>query len=159
MPPRFTPNMADVTTTVPIIDDGDAVFEINQPKLFARKNAKDEEVYGVQLGLLIKQAPNHVGKTIPQQLYLHTEASLPMTKRFVMAALGYDPNDETVAEAFNAKYPSEMWVCDWDNNVIGEVFNRLAGQNIAASVTHGLTKPQDGSEPRNQNRFNWKPIA
>lgn len=162
MPGRFNIAMTDVTTTVPLLDEGDYVLEFGQVKLFSRDSkdpAKEgQEVYGVQTAIRVIEGPSHVGKTIPQQLFLHSEAALPMVKRTVMAALGFDPNSDDGQTAFNKKFSNDAWICDWDNNAIGEVFTRLAGANVRATVSQKLSAQRDGSEPRMQNQFTWKPL-
>jgi len=159
--PRFTPNVAGANAAAILLEDGEYIFGIGQPKLFSRKNKDNADVYGVAYGVLVVEGPSYIGKTIPQQMYLHTGGSLDMSKRFAMAALGYNPNDPSAEAEFNEKFNDveQHFAIDTDSNFIGEVWNRIAGTNVAATVKTALSKPKDGSEPRMQNNFTWKVVG
>lgn len=159
--PRFTPNLAAANAASILLEDGEYVFTIGQPKLFSRKNKKGEDVFGVAYALTVVEGASFVGKTLPTQMYLHTPGSLDMSKRFAMAALGYNPNDSAAEGDFNDKYndPAEHFAIDTDVSFIGEVWNAIAGSNIAATVKQALSRPTDGSEPRMQNNFQWKCVG
>lgn len=144
-----------------LLDDGDYTFACGQPKGFARQNKQGAEIYGVSYGLTVKEGDSNIGKTVPVQCFLHTPGSLDMSKRFAMAALGYNPNDPTDEQRFNDAFPDsdDAFAVDTDENFVGEVWQKVAGANVCATVKQQLSKPKDGSEPRMQNQFSWRPIG
>lgn len=159
--PRFVPNLRDANAGVLVLEDGDYLFEIGQPKVFARQNRDGNDVYGVSYGLTVKEGPSNVGKTVPVQCFLHTSGALDMSKRFALAALGYNPNDATDEQRFNDSFPDEgeAFGIDTDDNHAGEVWQKIGGANIEATVKQQMSRPKDGSAPRLQNQFGWRPIG
>lgn len=153
---RYTPDLTKATAGIKLLPKGDYEFKIGEPKLFSRQRNENDgsqtEVFGVSYGLTVVAGDQEVGTSIPMQLYMHTEKTAGMNKRFVMAALGYSLDDEP---KFNEDFVDADWSVDTEENEIGEIWKRLAGQRVAATADIVPNK----QNPNQQNQqFNWRPI-
>lgn len=157
MTKRFSPNLSGVDAGIPLLDHGDFEFIIGEVKPFIRQSERDGvtvDIYGVSTSLKIAEgSPSHEGKAIPWQMYLHSEASQPMVKQFLMAAYGFGRNDEA---AFNEQFPDgeDNWLVDPEEGGLGEAYKGIVGKRILASVTQRASK-RDATVM--QNNFSWTP--
>lgn len=153
---RFTPNLSGVDAGIPLLEHGDFEFVIGEPKAFIRQSERNGimvDVYGVSTSLKVVEGPSHIGKTIPWQMYLHTEGSQPMVKQFLMASYGYGRNGES---EFNEQFDGdeENWFIDTETGEVGEAYKGIAGKRIMASVTQ---RPSKRDPNVMQNSFTWLP--
>lgn len=155
---RFNFPIADVAAGQEVFPADTYSFEIGEPKGFVGKEPDSDakaagktQAYGVRMRVKIVSEGPHKNKGFLNSLYMHNDASQQMTKRFVMAALGYKQNDE---KDFNEKYGAKDWSFEEDGTV-GEVWRELTGKMISANVTVGINKMRN--EP--QNNFAWIPYG
>lgn len=154
--PRYNPNLTTAQAGILILPKGDYEFGISDPKLFSRKSAGEggveRHVFGVQYNLVVKTTGEYEGKTIPLQLYMHTENSFGMNKQFVMAALGSSINQE---DEFNEKYADADWSIDTDENEMGDIWKNVGGNMISATAD---IVPDKRDVERKQQRWSWRPV-
>lgn len=138
-----------------LLPNDDYEFKIVSAKFTesAKPNEQGIVPFGIGYTLEITRAadPNLVGKTLQNTCYLHTEASGGIIKGFLMAALGYQPSDNTSEDRFNEDFGDADWGCDNDAKNFGSAWNRLVGARVAATATITLNKKTS----REQNQFRW----
>lgn len=161
---RYAPNLTTASAGIPQLI-GDFEFKVNDVKTFFRTTTdaatqENKDVYGVQFSLQItkteeEESEKLVGKTIPLQLYYHTEGADGINKRFMMAALGFALNDE---DNFNEKYSTANWSYgDPKENQIPEdsMWKQVVGTRVKASCS---IKPDKRDSTRKNQQFDWKPF-
>ena len=155
---RFTFPIADVSAGQEVYPADTYSFEIAEVKGFVGKvpdadaaAAGKTQAHGVRGRVKIVTEGPHKNKGFLNSLYMHNDASQQMTKRFVMAALGYAMSQE---KEFNELYAAKDWSYD-ENGEVGEVWRELTGKMITANVTVGINKLRQ--EP--QNNFAWVPYG
>jgi len=138
-----------------LLPNDDYEFAIKSHKFTKSTKPNDEGMlpFGVMFVLEITRAgdPTLVGKSLNQTCWLHSERSGSLVKQFMMAALGYPPNDPPSEERFNADFGDENWGCDSDSGEIGSAWGRLVGARIGATTTITLNK----NNGREQNNYRW----
>jgi hypothetical protein len=163
---RYAPDLSKASAGIPQLT-GDFEFAIKDAKQFYRKGEdrvtkEEKEIYGVQYALQITKAEENeklLGKTIPLQLYFHTEGTEGINKRFVMAALGYALNDE---DNFNEKYENANW--SFITGDAPEANGKLPEDSVWQQVVGGRVRATcgmkaDKNDPSRQNQqFDWKPF-
>lgn len=155
--PRITPDLANATASIPLLDKDSYTFLLGEKKPFCRKNDDGKLVYGVLYTITDKNNP---AVRLPYSVYLHGEAeSLGYSLQFLMAASGFDPKDKTAEREFKAQYGESYWLdVDEDNLVItecGELFDKLSGGMAAADID---MKPNKKTGDM-QNTFKWRPAV
>ena len=68
---------------------------------------------------------------------MHNEVSQQMTKRFIMAAFGYEQKRE---KEFDATYAPKDWSLDFETGEIGEVYRELQGKIVTGVLSIGPNK-------------------
>lgn len=138
-----------------LLPNDDYEFSIKSHKFTksAQPNAEGIVPFGVMYVLEITQAgdPTLVGKSVSQTCWLHSEKSGSLVKQFMMAALGYPPNDPSSEGRFNEDFGDEDWSADSDAGTMGSGWARLVGARIGASTTVTINK----NNGREQNNFRW----
>lgn len=148
MSPRANPGIIGATATILVLPKDSFEFKIGAPKLFSRQNQKGEQVYGLRYSLEITSEGPHTGKNIPVEQYFHSEKSFGMTKRFLMAALGYDMTSEG-EEKFNQDHAETDFAVDTDEEYIAPIWKDIEGARIKADVDKSTYNGRDG------NSFTW----
>lgn len=119
MSPRFDPDMSKVRAGFPIYEKGEYEVALGEPKPFLYEHRDDGHIVaGVSYPLTmvgLVQTNGELDRTAEgdpvssARLYIHTDKSFPIAKRFVMAAAGYDLDHE---EEFNDEWlpDNPLWV-------------------------------------------------
>lgn len=157
--PRYEPNLTNTQAGIILLPKGDFDFKVNEVKTFSRISVDQQtqlqrDVFGIQYNLEVVSGSeaSFIGKTVPVQLYMHTEASLGINKRFIMAALGFAIYDES---SFNEKYADADWSFDTEEGEVGDIWRSVVGTRVNAATDIVPNK----RNPNQQNQqFNWRPI-
>lgn len=166
---RYAPDLTKSSAGIPQLI-GDFEFKVSDVKTFKRttqdqESKEEKEVFGVQYSLIIDkvmEAENSKlqGKTIPLQLYMHSEGAMGINKRFIMACLGFPLNEE---DNFNEKYAAANWRFDTDGEVVAggpvpkdSVYAECVGTRVSASCT---IKPDKKDATRKNQQFDWRPFS
>ena len=117
---------------IPVLEKDSYLFEIGEPKSFARTNQKGEPSYGVMFPLKVVEGPS-AGKKVFFNTYMQSDGGRAAMKRFVMTALGYNPRDKE--KDFDAAYGGADWSIDPDNNkAVGALYHELTGKMIIGEL-------------------------
>lgn len=148
---RFNFPVADVAAGQEIFPPDTYNFEVgNSVKAFEGKEKEDgTKAYGIRLRLKIVSEGPHKNKGIPMSFYLHNEVSQQMTKRFIMAVLGYSQKQE---KEFDAAYGAKDWSFDTETGEVGEVYRELEGKLVTCELAIQPNK-QTGDEQQNFKRW------
>jgi hypothetical protein len=154
--PRYTADLSKANAGYVLLEKGDYEFTVGEPKTFYRSGTNQQtgeatESYGIQYPLTVVGGDQD-GKNLNIQLYLHTDKSFGMAKKFVMAALGYSLDRE---KEFNADFEGADWSFDTDTQEVGDIWTKAAGTRLAA--TADIVNDKRNPERQNQ-QFNWRPI-
>lgn len=162
MAPDYAPDLTKVQAGVPKLPKGDYEFSVSDVKLFSRDRTEDDQsvtkLFGVQYNLVVQRADGneeYMGKTIPFQVYLHSDKAFGIVKRFVMAAYGFALNDEN---AFNDKFKKADWKADPETQHLGDIWKGIQGTRIAATADVVPQKGPKAKEGETNQQFNWRPI-
>jgi len=153
--PRFTPNLSNVSAGIPLLDRGEYEFLVGESKPFIRVTEKDgvaKTLWGVVTSLKVTSEGAFKDKTIPWQMFMHTDASQPMIKQFLMAVYGFNKNNEA---DFNVKFNEDDYIVDTEDNILGDVWTGIAGKYVRANVVQKANK-LDATQM--QNQFSWFPF-
>jgi hypothetical protein len=162
MPP-FTPKPGAGQAAFVILPKGEYTFRVGEPKAFfkAGDDSKNKAAnHGVRFPLEVVASPDNpsqVGKKISYAGYMHTDGSIGVTKRFVMAARGYNPNSADDEERFNDDVVEENASYDADANMVGDYWLRTKG-----TLVNGILDTQPGQQDptKQQQQFKaWKVTA
>lgn len=162
--PRFTPDLADASATIPEWENGVYQVMVHSPKGFIREGSKGI-IAGIRLSVRMVGQFDSAGEldrsiegkpSAPVTFWLHTDKTAGMNKRAFMAILGLTPNAEGEKQ-FNEEYANDYdWGIDGDVDSeveIGDGFHLLDGRvvNVKMSI-------QEDGEYRNQDFSNWAPV-
>lgn len=156
---RFNPNMQDVTAGNLVLDAGEYVFLVGEPKGFHNKKedqntGADTSNYGVGFNLIVKTPGKYEGQSVHTRFYLHSPGSVKMTKQFLLAVQGFNVNSQTAEAEFNNKYSGQDWI-DFDDLSVGEIYKLCAGRRVNANVSVKDNPMRDGEL---QNNYRWLPF-
>lgn len=169
---RFEPDMTEVRAGFPVYDRGDYELKITGAEGFSYMKEPDDgdpyEVAGVQFnfemvgqltGTGIEKENLEGEPASSDRFYVHTKGSFPFMKRFVMAAAGYDQDDE---ELFNEEWAGEhSWFVvgdpqDPEGEVsIGSAYSAIVGNRVHTTANVS----QDDSGTKRQEWQNWTPAS
>src|SRR3990167_6126231 len=153
--PRYPVPSNEVTAGKTILPNGEYVFDIGNITLFSREREKDGvTLWGFKALISIASGESNVVKSLGNMdFYMHTSGAAEMSKRFLMAAHGYDQSQ--AAEAlFNEAFPDIGF--DPDERDLPAHLARLVGKQVAAAVTIVENKIKTEEQ---QNKFRWLPVA
>lgn len=155
--PKYNYDPSKVSSTIEIFPAGEQEFIVGDPKAFIRKNAKDEDSFGVRFKLTIAEG-DFRGKTTVFTCYMHSEGAQSMSKRFHMAAYGFGANEQdtikVAEEKFNAAVGGDDWSFDPDTGTVGEAWRRMAGTRVIGNL--GIGKNTRTDEPQQEFK-SWRP--
>jgi len=151
---RMNFDMTKETAGILILDSGEYEFTIVDVSIFERtRNNPDgttDDIYGLRYKLSVDGNDQYDGKTIINDLYMHTPKTGSLNKAFVMAGHGYDVRNEA---QFNDTFSDpSVWNIDWDEKVIGDAWKGVVGRKIKALVTR---KTRSDDPNQEQNQFRW----
>ena len=146
--PRFSPDACQVQATTPIYDKGDYIIEITNYAPFAysgdvrdnngKPTGEKKDVYGCRYSAKLVGKFGKDGSFDDElngedvssiRMYWHNDASRASTKRFFMAALGYDRNSE-------AEFNEDFWNdTDFSIDCDDDYENVTAGESWQAPVS------------------------
>jgi hypothetical protein len=141
--PRFAPDMEGTRATTRIFERGEYEIELKKPT--GRVYVKDDgtEVanityFATMIGKIKadgKLDDEFEGEDVsPIRMYAHTEGAFRMTKQFLMAAYGYNRDEEDV---FNKEVGKEKdWTLDGeeDETIIGSGYSDVAGNRVRVTL-------------------------
>jgi hypothetical protein len=160
MSPRYEPDLTKVTAGIEIFPKGTYEFSIGEPKAFSRENRQGVTTVGTRYPLRCEMVhagdQNFKNKRTLTSLYLHTEEAQGMAKRFIMAALGFNGNQEG-EQTFDAEYKGRDWSLDPEVGSVGDVWREPTGRRVLADCDSQIVKGDDGTE-RTFQSFNWIPL-
>jgi len=143
---RFQPDLAKTKAGMPIYERGEDEVKINAVKVIHYiKEESGDEIAGAALTLeMVGLVQNDgsldralEGETVaPLRLYVHSEKAWPITKRAIMAALGYSLDDE---DKFNNDIAANLDVGvepgEGDEDAtLGSGWKRLVGQRMLMTL-------------------------
>lgn len=157
----YTPDLTKVQAGIPQLPKGDYEFSITEGKLFKRERTEDDnsvtKLHGVQYNLVVTRSedPQYMGKTIPFQIYLHSDKAFSIVKQFLLAAYGFPLNEQ---DAFNKKFEGADWEVNPETDHVGDVWTGVVGGRIAATADLVPQKGPRAKEGQLNQQFNWRPI-
>lgn len=147
---RFNFPIADVAAGQEIFPADTYNFELGEVKAFEGKEKEDgSKAYGIRMRLKIVSEGPHKNKGLLMSNYMHNEISQQMTKRFIMAVLGYNQKDE---KAFDEAYAAKDWGFDTETGEVGAVYKELEGKIVTGELAIGVNK-QTGNEQQNFKKW------
>jgi hypothetical protein len=143
-----------VTAGELILPKNEYLLKVGAPTIFSRIREEDNaEIYGARYPMTVVSDGEFKGRSIRSlEMYAHTDGAVRMTKRFVMASLGYDPNSQSSEVEFNVEFPD--FTVDPEEQTLSECFNRCAGCVVVATVDVKENARRPGEM---QNSFGWMP--
>ena len=153
--PRYPVPSNEVTAGKTILPNGEYVFDIGNITLFDRVREKDgANLWGFKALISVASGESNIGKSLGNMdFYMHTSGAAEMSKRFLMAAHGYEQNQASEA-LFNETFPDIGF--DPDESDLPAHLARLVGKQVAAAVTIGQNKMNPEEQ---QNKFRWLPVV
>lgn len=168
---KYAPDLSKANAGIPQLI-GDFTFKTTDVKPFLRVSTdintkENKNVFGVQYSLQVIEAEDEneklKGKTIPLQLYMHTDGTEGINKRFLLASLGFALNEE---DAFNEKYGEDAdYNIGIEDDEKGEpklgtlpadgIWKKVVGTAVRA--TCGMKQDKKDATRQNQ-QFDWKPF-
>lgn len=163
--PRFNPvaGLNAARATIRVFPRGVYSLTITSANPFSYTRESDgTEIYGVRFGFTMNGeideegnvVDRYAGESVSQhRIYLHSSAAMGMNKRFLMAAAGYDRNDE---DAFDAEWlatmADELWIEGSGDDVeCGSAYADLVGNDLRALLDIELDN--EGGERQNFRAF------
>lgn len=144
MSPRFTPDLAKTKAGMRVFERGDYELVVSGVKPLAYTRESDgKEIAGCQVNLQMGGLVQNDGSldttdkdenVTPLRLYVHTEDAWPITKRFVMACLGYTLEQE---DEFNADLAATVDLSvdgEGESAVLGGGWKRLVGTRFLCTL-------------------------
>lgn len=159
--PIFNFDPSKVSTALAILDKGEYIFQVGEPRAFHRdkKDAAGNvvgSVFGAMYPVTVVEPLEHKGKKQIFNAQVHTEGAQSYAKMFVMAALGFNPRDHKSEEQFNAQFSGADWSLDFTTKAVGDVWREPKGKLIKGSVD--VTQNQETGEPMQQFK-SWSPAV
>jgi hypothetical protein len=143
-PRLFNMDLTAVSVALVVLDKGEVVFKLGEPKPFYRVkrdeagNETGDEVFGVGYPLTVEFPEEHAGGRQYFQAHMHTEGAQGFTKRFVMAALGYDPRDSAQEKIFDEKFRgADVWGINPETGAVGDIWREIKGRSVKCEVAIG----------------------
>lgn len=152
---RFTPNLTEVDAgALEVLPKGTYEISIESGKGFARKNRAGVDIFGVRYNCKVSEEGPEKGKTVLVNCYMHTDGAAMMSKRFVMAACGYNPAKAEEQKRFNHDYKDMTWDFDSDGPIGGSAWEEAVGARVIADMDIAMNK--ETNEP--QQTYVWRPL-
>jgi len=148
MSPQYSPDPSQVSAFFHIFSKGDYLFDVGEGKPFEGVNAKGDSNAGVRYPLIctdvIEGDSSAKGKRQMFTCYIHSEGAMSFSKRFLMAALGYEANNEGEMR-FNAESQGKDWRVDPNPEApyVGEMWKAPAGASLVIHASAGLNDSGD----------------
>lgn len=143
--PRYTPNQQNNTATLEVFPKDEYEFIIGEPKPFynaakdntATGGADKGENFGIRYVLSHAAGP-YAGKKYVKTCYLHSQGAADMTKQFMLAAYGFQPNNEAEQE-FNKKIVEEGLDDSFntDDGSVGSYWTKIKGGRVKGLLETG----------------------
>jgi hypothetical protein len=162
MSPRFAPDLSGTKAGLTIYDRGEYEVKITGVKPISYEKDDGTPVAGGQVNLEMVGLVQNDGSldrelegesVAPVRLYVHTEKSWPITKRFFMAALGYSVDEE---EQFNEEVARELDISvegDGDEAILGSGWERLVGKRLLVTLNKRIWQGRE-----QQDHVNFMPL-
>lgn len=147
--PKYTVNPTEATAGQVILEKGEYAFEITKVAPFIFDKNPEKISYGVGATVKVTTDGPFKGKTIQARCFQHSDGARDMSKRFVMAALGFDVKQE---DLFNAEFGGSDWSFDTDDKSVGDAWRQLEGKILRGDAQE---VKMDNQGNQNQN-INWK---
>jgi hypothetical protein len=153
---EFDPSQDNAVTLVLPKDDYE--FVVGEPKSFQRKNAKNEDSFGVRYPLTVAEG-QYQGKRIFYSTYYQSQGGRDMAKVFLMAVNGYPRNAEG-EEGFNEEFKGADWAFNPEDTSVGEAFRSVVGKRVRGSLDIQPAKDREGNLTGEQNQQfqTWSPL-
>lgn len=174
---RYEADPTKDTAGFPILPKGDYRLKLGEPKAFKGettegKNAGQEN-FGVAFLLTVVEGPvdyegnvspsEHFLKKVYNRLYYHTQESRNFSKGLILAAFGYNSNEEDLfneqlnkLRAEEPDNPALDWGFDGDTGEVGEAWKNMAGREIVASLS--IKKDKNNKDQQNWDQVRPVPI-
>lgn len=177
--PRLSPDMTDVSANIKIYDKGD--YEIAVKSVFGFANDGTNGFnYGVAVqhvivgkydskGNLDKSDEGNQVENV--RLFVHTKDAMRMSKRYLMAAFGFNKKEE---DEFNEWYKSQDWHVDAEKDdndryvidSIGDGWKKLVDHHVKVRLDKTIYEPVDrdtgektGEQIEQQKFGTWSPVS
>lgn len=133
MSPRYEPDFSKVTVSFELFSKGDYEFVIGEPTSFQGENRKGGLKVGVRYPIVLAEDTNGHKKGARQMFtcYIHSDGAMSFSKQWLMAALGFNRNEE---KKFDAEYASKDWSIDTESKAAGDVWREVNGKRVIISV-------------------------
>lgn len=155
---RYTADPTKVTTSIAIFAKGDVELKAGRPKAFERTNSKNEQSYGIRIPVTAVGGPEDGRRSIIS-LYMQSDGAQSMAKRLQMAIAGFAVNDKN-EKLFDVEAAGLDWSFDTETGDVGDAWAKYEGCSFIASVDVEMSKPADGSAPREQQKWvSYMPIT
>ena len=154
---RFQPDLTKARAGIRTFDRGEYEVEITdvRPIAYTKEATAKEKEKDVAGGRVIMKMVGQVsangklnrefeGESIrPNRLYVHTDGAWGITKRFIMAALGYNLDNE---DKFDADWASKADISvegEGDAAVLGKSWMDLKGQHLIVTLDKDTYKGRE----------------
>ena len=154
MTPHYNYDPSKVSTAIEIFPKDDYEGTVGELKAFLKKEGEVVKSYGIRFSFTIAEGAFR-GKRTVVSLYLHTEGSQSMTKRFQMAAMGYGNKKEDEQE-FDKKVGGMDWSFDPETGAVSEGWKQFSGARVVSIMD--VQQNNRTGEPM-QNFVGWRPIV
>ena len=132
-----------VVVGIEILPKDSYTFEVGEPKSFIRTSkdpAKNNaENFGVMYPLKVVSEGASKGKTIYQNLWMHSEGGQKAAKGFLMAATGFSQKQE---KEYDTKYETADFSYDPNAKTAGAAWHELTGKMIKCDLDVGMDTEQ-----------------
>lgn len=154
--PVFNNDPSKVSAGFTVLPKDDYELIIGSPKAFFKtgQNGKADN-YGVRFPLTVASGPYQGKKSVPANLYEHTEDAQSFGKQFKMAALGYGKGREE-EERFDKDQAGKDWSFDTDSGACGDAWNEMTGKRVVGS--YDIQIATDGSGNEQQKVLGWNKL-
>jgi hypothetical protein len=153
--PNFAPNLSKVAGTITVLPKDSYEFIIGEPKAYLRQNKKQEDMHGVQYPLKVVGGPMD-GKMIYFSAGMHNDGSAGATKRFMMAAYGFEVSSDN-EKLFDETTENLPQGYNTDDKSVEDFWRRPVGTRILADVDQNVD-PNDSSKVY-QQFVAWYPVT
>jgi hypothetical protein len=178
MTPILTPDFTKVEAQIPIFEKGRYRVKVTKRTPFLRESKNEDsgvvhEIGGIRYALemsgrydeegnLTKE--DYAGRTVsPYTVWLHTDGGWKFGKPFLMAASGFRPKDEQLA---NEKlFQANEWDfkgdvdADAETFTVGSGFDLPVDRYVDVNLWKSVSASKDGSQTyENQEYGGWTPV-
>ena len=139
--PQFNPDPTAASAVLYVPPKGDHTIEIGKPKAFQRTKKAGGESIGVMYPVTFVDG-DLKGKRNIFSCYTGSEGGLSYAKRFLMAALGYDLNQDD-EDRFNAEFAGHDWKIDTTSGECGDMWHAVVGKQVIATTDVRINEEDD----------------